>query len=78
MSCFFVCFFAIWRGGQVRYIGTSNDTPYGICKMAQIGERMGYPRVASVQVSVAVLEQEPNVLPINTMQSSGERGGVVL
>lgn len=35
---------------QVRAIGTSNDTPYGITKMAQLGERLGYPRVASVQV----------------------------
>lgn len=35
---------------QVRFIGTSNDTPYGVTKMAQLGERLGYPRVASVQV----------------------------
>lgn len=32
----------------------SNETPYGITKMAQLGERLGYPRVASVQVFTAL------------------------
>lgn len=36
---------------QIREIGVSNETPYGITKMAQLGERLGYPRVASVQVT---------------------------
>jgi len=41
---------------QIRAIGTSNDTPYGITKMAQLGERLGYPRVASVQVGLGAVK----------------------
>lgn len=38
------------RVSQVRHIGVSNETPYGVTKMAQIGERLGLPRICSVQV----------------------------
>ncbi|CAN0397843.1 unnamed protein product, partial [Hapterophycus canaliculatus] len=38
---------------QIRAFGTSNASPYGITKMAQLGERLGYPRIASVQVTSA-------------------------
>ncbi|CAN0587513.1 unnamed protein product, partial [Laminaria digitata] len=43
------------ENAQVRFIGTSNDTPYGVTKMAQLGERLGYPRVASVQNNYSLL-----------------------
>ncbi|CAM9184606.1 unnamed protein product [Pylaiella littoralis] len=45
------------RAGKIRAIGTSNDTPYGITKMAQLGERLGYPRVASVQNNYNMLSR---------------------
>ncbi|CAM9523043.1 unnamed protein product [Laminaria digitata] len=43
------------RAGKVRAIGGLNETPYGVTKMAQLGERMGYPRVASVQNNYSLL-----------------------
>lgn len=35
--------------GKVRAIGLSNETPWGVMKSLQLAERLGLPRVASVQ-----------------------------
>lgn len=35
--------------GKVRAIGLSNETPWGVMKTLQLAERLGLPRVASVQ-----------------------------
>eukprot|EP00903_Cladosiphon_okamuranus_P016715 g15407.t1 len=45
------------RAGKIRALGVSNETPYGITKMAQLGERLGYPRVASVQNNYNMLSR---------------------
>ncbi|EPS69064.1 hypothetical protein M569_05703, partial [Genlisea aurea] len=38
------------RAGKIRYIGLSNETPYGLMKFLHIAEaNTGYPRVISVQ-----------------------------
>lgn len=49
------CLQVIWKilCFQIRYIGLSNETPYGVMKFAHIGER--YPHVPKV-VSLQVLE----------------------
>ncbi|KAM7495933.1 hypothetical protein LguiA_020347 [Lonicera macranthoides] len=42
--------------GKIRYIGLSNETPYGIMKFLQVAERLpGYPRIVSVQNSYNLL-----------------------
>lgn len=43
------------KQGKVRHIGVSNETPYGVTKMAQIGERLGLPRICSVQNNYSLL-----------------------
>jgi aryl-alcohol dehydrogenase-like predicted oxidoreductase len=35
--------------GKVRAIGLSNDTPWGVMKSLELADRLGLPRVASVQ-----------------------------
>jgi len=35
--------------GKIRHVGLSNDTPWGVMKMLQAGEREGLPRLASIQ-----------------------------
>ncbi|MCE8042834.1 NADP(H)-dependent aldo-keto reductase [Halomonas daqingensis] len=35
--------------GKVRAIGLSNETPWGVMKALQLAERLGLPRVASIQ-----------------------------
>ena len=37
------------KAGKVRAIGVSNETPWGLMKFLEIAERMGLPRVASIQ-----------------------------
>ncbi|WP_104205329.1 NADP(H)-dependent aldo-keto reductase [Billgrantia saliphila] len=37
------------NAGKVRAIGLSNETPWGVMKALQLAERLGLPRVASIQ-----------------------------
>ncbi len=37
------------REGKVRYVGLSNETPYGVHEFVRLAEEHGLPRVASVQ-----------------------------
>ncbi|XP_075639782.1 uncharacterized protein LOC142611593 isoform X2 [Castanea sativa] len=42
--------------GKIRYIGLSNETPYGVMKFIQIAERgPGHPKIVSVQNSYSLL-----------------------
>ncbi|KAK9282248.1 hypothetical protein L1049_005162 [Liquidambar formosana] len=42
--------------GKIRYIGLSNETPYGVMKFLQAAERVsGYPKIVSVQNSYSLL-----------------------
>lgn len=37
------------KSGKIRYIGVSNETPWGLMKYLQLAEKHGLPRVVSVQ-----------------------------
>lgn len=37
------------RAGKVRYVGLSNETPYGVHEFVRLAEQHGLPRVVSVQ-----------------------------
>ena len=37
------------RAGKVRYVGLSNETPYGVHEFVRLAEEHGLPRVATVQ-----------------------------
>ncbi|CAK7349647.1 unnamed protein product [Dovyalis caffra] len=42
--------------GKIRYIGVSNETPYGVMKFSQVAERVAhYPKIVSVQNSYNLL-----------------------
>ncbi|KAE8009631.1 hypothetical protein FH972_006059 [Carpinus fangiana] len=42
--------------GKIRYVGLSNETPYGVMKFIQVAERvLGLPRIVSVQNSYSLL-----------------------
>ncbi|XP_059625782.1 uncharacterized protein LOC132268894 isoform X2 [Cornus florida] len=42
--------------GKIRYVGLSNETPYGIMKFLQVAESgAGYPKIVSVQNSYSLL-----------------------
>lgn len=43
------------KAGKVRHIGVSNETPYGIMKFTEAAERLGLPRIVSVQNSYSLV-----------------------
>ncbi|MDH5785536.1 MAG: NADP(H)-dependent aldo-keto reductase [Chromatiales bacterium] len=43
--------------GKVRTIGLSNETPWGVMKFLQVAERLGLPRVVSVQNPYSLLNR---------------------
>jgi aryl-alcohol dehydrogenase-like predicted oxidoreductase len=40
---------ALVKQGKVRYIGLSNETPYGVHEFVRLAEQHGLPRIATVQ-----------------------------
>ncbi|KAG5187917.1 NADP-dependent oxidoreductase domain-containing protein [Tribonema minus] len=43
------------KAGKVRHIGVSNETPFGVAKFVELSERLGLPRVCSIQNSYSLL-----------------------
>ncbi|KAJ1446757.1 NADP-dependent oxidoreductase domain-containing protein [Pelagophyceae sp. CCMP2097] len=41
--------------GKVRHIGVSNETPYGVCKFAEMAEYKSLPKICSIQNSYSLL-----------------------
>lgn len=37
------------QAGKVRYIGLSNETPWGVCEFVRLAEQHGLPRIQTVQ-----------------------------
>lgn len=37
------------KAGKVRYVGLSNESPWGVCEFVRIAEQMNLPRIVSVQ-----------------------------
>lgn len=40
---------------QVRHIGVSNETSYGVMRFCQLAEQHGLPRIVSIQNSYSLL-----------------------
>ena len=45
------------RAGKVRYIGLSNETPWGVMQFLQLAQRHGLPRVVSIQNAYSLLNR---------------------
>ena len=43
------------KAGKVRYIGVSNETPYGVMKFTQTAKELSLPKIVSIQNSYSVL-----------------------
>ena len=37
------------KAGKIRYVGLSNETPWGVCQFALAAEKLNLPKIASVQ-----------------------------
>ncbi|MDR2332523.1 MAG: aldo/keto reductase [Burkholderiaceae bacterium] len=62
------------REGKVRYIGLSNETPYGVHEFVRLAEQLGLPRVVSVQNPYSLLNRSWE----NAMDETCHRLGVSL
>ena len=49
------------KSGKVRYIGLSNETPWGLMKFLSIAERLDFPRVVSIQNPYSLLNRSYEV-----------------
>jgi aryl-alcohol dehydrogenase-like predicted oxidoreductase len=43
------------KQGKVRYVGVSNETPYGVMKFCQVAEQRGLPKIVSIQNSYSLI-----------------------
>jgi aryl-alcohol dehydrogenase-like predicted oxidoreductase len=43
--------------GKVRYVGLSNEHPWGVCRFVRVAEQYGLPRVVSVQNAYSLLNR---------------------
>ncbi len=45
------------KAGKVRYVGVSNETPYGVCTMVQLAKQFPalYPKIVSIQNSYSLV-----------------------
>jgi aryl-alcohol dehydrogenase (NADP+) len=43
--------------GLVRYIGLSNETPWGVSKFCQVAEQLGLPKVVSIQNAYSLINR---------------------
>jgi aryl-alcohol dehydrogenase-like predicted oxidoreductase len=48
---------ALVQQGKVRYIGLSNETPWGVAEFLKVAERMGLQRIVSVQNAYSLLNR---------------------
>jgi len=45
------------KAGKVRYIGVSNETPWGVSQFLQLAEKQGLPRIVSIQNPYSLLNR---------------------
>jgi aryl-alcohol dehydrogenase-like predicted oxidoreductase len=45
------------KAGLVRYVGVSNETPWGVCEFVSTAQRQGLPRAASIQNAYNLLNR---------------------
>ncbi len=45
------------QAGKIRYVGLSNETPWGVMKFIEIAEKLNLPRVVSVQNPYSLLNR---------------------
>ena len=49
------------KSGKVRYIGLSNETPWGVMKFLSVAERLNFPKIVSIQNPYSLLNRSYEV-----------------
>jgi aryl-alcohol dehydrogenase-like predicted oxidoreductase len=61
------------QDGKIRHVGLSNETAWGTCKWLELAEKLGLPRMASIQNEYSVLARhfEPDLSEIAIHEDCG-------
>ena len=49
------------KSGKVRFVGLSNETPWGVMKFLSVADRLNFPRVVSIQNPYSLLNRSYEV-----------------
>jgi aryl-alcohol dehydrogenase (NADP+) len=45
------------QAGKIRYVGLSNETPWGVCEFSHVAKQLGLPKVISIQNAYNLLNR---------------------
>lgn len=45
------------QAGKIRYLGLSNETPFGVCEFCHLAEKMNLPKVVSIQNAFSLVNR---------------------
>jgi aryl-alcohol dehydrogenase-like predicted oxidoreductase len=45
------------KAGKIRYLGLSNETPWGVCEFCNLAKQLGLPKVVSIQNAFNLLNR---------------------
>jgi aryl-alcohol dehydrogenase (NADP+) len=45
------------QAGKIRYVGVSNETPWGVCEFCHVAKQMGLPQIISIQNAYNLLNR---------------------
>ncbi len=45
------------QAGKIRYLGLSNETPWGVCEFSRIGKELNLPQIISIQNAYSLLNR---------------------
>jgi aryl-alcohol dehydrogenase (NADP+) len=45
------------RAGKIRYVGLSNETPWGVCEFSHAAKQLGLPKIVSIQNAYNLLNR---------------------
>ncbi|PSF37851.1 NADP(H)-dependent aldo-keto reductase [Aphanothece hegewaldii CCALA 016] len=45
------------KAGKIRYLGLSNETPFGVCEFCHIAEKMNLPKIVSIQNAFSLVNR---------------------
>jgi len=51
-------FAEVIKSGKIRYLGLSNETPWGVSEFVRIAEKLGLPKVVSIQNAYSLINRE--------------------
>ncbi|AFY76102.1 putative oxidoreductase, aryl-alcohol dehydrogenase like protein [Pleurocapsa sp. PCC 7327] len=45
------------KAGKIRYLGLSNETPWGVCEFCHLAQKLGLPKVVSIQNAFSLVNR---------------------